>query len=197
VCWRASGSCVRRLKTWSGSCHNEWLAECAGCATPRLATSASVAVLSIVGGVFSFLPVLGLWMLPLGLLLLAHDVPFLRKPVGRFTSWGAQRWAKFRRPSLSDEAWSELDRPNLPTPPVAVISAPDAKPNPADPLSNPTPTPDIVPPEELPQQLPNEPPTPDIPGAPTPVRPPAGPNHPLGPPEPIERDARTMVRRAI
>jgi hypothetical protein len=155
-----------------------------------------VAVLSIVGGVFSFLPVLGLWMLPLGLLLLAHDVPFLRKPVGRFTSWGAQRWAKFRRPSLSGEAWSELDRPNLPTPPVAAMSA-DLKPNPADPLSNPTPTPDIVPPEEPPQQLPNEPPTPDTPGAPTPVRPPAGPNHLLGPPEPIERDARTMVRRAI
>jgi hypothetical protein len=86
-----------------------------------------VAVLSIVGGVFSFLPVLGLWMLPLGLLLLAHDVPFLRKPVGRFTSWGAQRWAKFRRPSLSDEAWRELDRPNLPTPSVAVMSAPDLK----------------------------------------------------------------------
>src|SRR5215212_3897351 len=43
--------------------------------------------------------------------------------------------------------------------------------------------------KEPPQQLPNEPPTPDIPGAPTPVRPPAGPNHPLGP-EPIERDAR-------
>jgi hypothetical protein len=155
-----------------------------------------VAVLSIVGGVFSFLPVLGLWMLPLGLLLLAHDVPFLRKPVGRFTSWGAQRWAKFRRPSLSDEAGRELDRPNLPTPSVAVMSAPDLKPNPADPLSNPTPTPDIVPPKEPPQQLPNEPPTPNIPGAPTPVRPPAGPNHPLGPPEPIERDARTMVRRA-
>ena len=136
-------------------------------------------------------------LLSLGLLLLAHDVPFLRKPVGRFTSWGAQRWAKFRRPSLSDEAWSELDRPNLPTPPVALMSAPDLKPNPADPLSNPTPTPDIVPPEEPPQQLPNEPPTPDIPGAPTPVRPPAGPNHPLGPPEPIEHDARRMGRRAI
>ena len=29
----------------------------------------------------------------------------------------AATWAKFRRPSLSDEAWSELDRPNLPTPP--------------------------------------------------------------------------------
>ena len=45
-----------------------------------------VAVLSIVGGVFSFLPVLGLWMLPLGLLLLAHDVPFANpsdaSPVG-------------------------------------------------------------------------------------------------------------------
>ena len=114
-----------------------------------------VAVLSIVGGVFSFLPVLGLWMLPLGLLLLAHDVPFLRKPVGRFTSWGAQRWAKFRRPSRSDEASSNPHTPNLATPPVAVMSAADLKPNPADPLSNPTPTPGIVPTEEPPQQLPN------------------------------------------
>jgi hypothetical protein len=154
-----------------------------------------VAVLSIVGGVFSFLPVLGLWMLPLGLLLLAYDVPFLRKPVGRFTSWGAQRWAKFRRPNGSEEASRERDRPNLSTP-ATLMSAPDLKANPADPLSNPTPTPDIVPPEEPPQQLPNEPPTPDTPGAPTPVRPPAGPNHPLGPPEPIERDARIVVRRA-
>ena len=156
-----------------------------------------VAVLSIVGGVFSFLPVLGLWMLPLGLLLLAHDVPFLRKPVGRFTSWGAQRWAKFRRPSLSDEAWSELDRPNLPTPPVAVMSAPDLKPNPADPSQIPHRRPVSCRRRSRLNNYPTSHRPPDIPGAPTPVRPPAGPNHPLGPPEPIERDARTMVRRAI
>jgi hypothetical protein len=40
--------------------------------------------------------VLGLWMLPFGLLLIAYDVPFLRKPVGYFTIWGAEKWAAFR-----------------------------------------------------------------------------------------------------
>ena len=40
-----------------------------------------VALLLIVGGVFSFLPVLGIWMLPLGLLLLAVDLPVLRGPI--------------------------------------------------------------------------------------------------------------------
>jgi hypothetical protein len=56
-----------------------------------------VGLLAVVGGIFSFLPVLGIWMLPLGLLLLAYDIPFLRKPVGRFTIWGAWRWARLRR----------------------------------------------------------------------------------------------------
>ncbi len=35
----------------------------------------------ILGGVFSFLPVLGIWMLPLGLLVLAVDIP---PPAGRW-----------------------------------------------------------------------------------------------------------------
>jgi hypothetical protein len=55
-----------------------------------------VGLLCVVGGVFSFLPVLGLWMLPLGLLLIAYDGPFLRKPVGYFTIWGTEKWAGFR-----------------------------------------------------------------------------------------------------
>ena len=55
-----------------------------------------VGALCCVGGVFSFLPVLGIWMLPLGLLLIAYDVPILREPVGRFTIWGVQRWRSFR-----------------------------------------------------------------------------------------------------
>jgi len=53
--------------------------------------------LLILGGVFSILPFLGLWMLPLGLLLIAYDVPFLRVPVGRFTLWGIRKWAALRR----------------------------------------------------------------------------------------------------
>ena len=38
-----------------------------------------VGLLLIVGGVFSILPVLGLWMLPLGLVLLAEDFPPVRR----------------------------------------------------------------------------------------------------------------------
>jgi hypothetical protein len=38
-------------------------------------------LLLILGGIFSFLPVLGIWMLPLGLILLAVDFPPLQRPV--------------------------------------------------------------------------------------------------------------------
>jgi hypothetical protein len=55
-----------------------------------------VGVLLILGGVFSILPFLGIWMLPLGLLLIAYDVPILRNPVGRFTIWGTGRWTALR-----------------------------------------------------------------------------------------------------
>jgi hypothetical protein len=40
-----------------------------------------LALMLIAGGLFSFLPFLGIWMLPLGLLLLAVDLPFLRGPI--------------------------------------------------------------------------------------------------------------------
>ena len=40
-----------------------------------------LALLLIVGGVFSILPFLGIWMLPVGLLLLGIDLPFLRGPI--------------------------------------------------------------------------------------------------------------------
>jgi hypothetical protein len=46
-----------------------------------------IAFLFIVGGIFSVLPVLGIWMLPLGLMLLAVDVPVLRPVV----TWGMIR----------------------------------------------------------------------------------------------------------
>ena len=37
-------------------------------------------VVLTVGGVFGFLPVLGFWMVPLGLAVMAQDVPVMRKP---------------------------------------------------------------------------------------------------------------------
>lgn len=57
-----------------------------------------LALILIVGGFLSFLPVLGIWMLPLGLLLLAVDLPVLRGPISVFVIRGrrsAKRW--FRR----------------------------------------------------------------------------------------------------
>jgi hypothetical protein len=44
-------------------------------------------ILLILGGIFSILPLLGLWMLPLGLILLAQDIPVLEKPVAQFLGW--------------------------------------------------------------------------------------------------------------
>jgi hypothetical protein len=47
-----------------------------------------VALLLIIGGIVGIvLPVLGFWMVPLGLALLAVDVPFLRGPLGRLLAY--------------------------------------------------------------------------------------------------------------
>jgi hypothetical protein len=44
-------------------------------------------LLLIVGSIFSILPILGLWMLPLGLVLLAEDVKLLRRGMDRVLAW--------------------------------------------------------------------------------------------------------------
>lgn len=44
-------------------------------------------LLLTLGGVFSILPLLGLWMLPLGLVLLAEDFAPLRRVTGRALAW--------------------------------------------------------------------------------------------------------------
>lgn len=54
-------------------------------------------LLLVLGGIFSFLPVLGLWMLPLGLLLLALDFVFLQGPVNAAILRGSRKWTLWRR----------------------------------------------------------------------------------------------------
>jgi hypothetical protein len=51
-----------------------------------------IAILLILGGIFSFLPILGLWMLPLGLLLVAQDVPFVQEPLVAAFAWVEAKW---------------------------------------------------------------------------------------------------------
>lgn len=56
-----------------------------------------LAVLFIIGGFFSYLPVLGVELFPIGLLLIAHDVPMLRRPASRLTMWMLDAYDGLRR----------------------------------------------------------------------------------------------------
>lgn len=64
----------------------EWLRR-PGAAWVRIPLS----LVLIFGGFLGFLPILGFWMAPIGLLLLAEDVPMLRRPTLRALA-AVQRW---------------------------------------------------------------------------------------------------------
>jgi hypothetical protein len=53
-------------------------------------------VLCIIASFFWFLPVIGLEYLPIGLLLIAQDVPILREPAGRFMLWVLDRMKRLK-----------------------------------------------------------------------------------------------------
>jgi hypothetical protein len=63
-------------------------------------------LLLILGGIFSFLPVLGIWMLPLGLLLLALDLVFLQGPVNSGIVRGTRKWSTWSRARRDKKAGS-------------------------------------------------------------------------------------------
>jgi hypothetical protein len=56
-----------------------------------------IGILLIAGGIFSFLPILGIWMLPLGLLLLALDFAVLRTPIAGTIVRSTRKWITWRR----------------------------------------------------------------------------------------------------
>lgn len=58
-----------------------------------------VAALLIFGSLLSFLPVLGIWMFPLGLIIISQDLPFLQRPLVHSFQWieaSWQRWQQWR-----------------------------------------------------------------------------------------------------
>jgi hypothetical protein len=61
---------------------------------PRL-TRIAVGFLLVVAGFFGFLPVLGYWMIPLGIIVVLFDVPWIRELWRRSRRW----WKKIRGPS--------------------------------------------------------------------------------------------------
>jgi hypothetical protein len=52
----------------------------------------ALGMLFILGSFFWFLPVVGIEWFPIGLLLIAQDVPFLRRPAARLMLWLENRW---------------------------------------------------------------------------------------------------------
>ncbi len=54
-------------------------------------------IVLVICGFFGFLPILGIEMIPLGLLLLAQDVPFLQKPVASAVIWLEYKWVSLRQ----------------------------------------------------------------------------------------------------
>jgi hypothetical protein len=81
---------LSRALAWLRTPHSRWL---------RI----PLGVLCLIGGMLWFLPVVGLELLPIGLLLVAQDVPMLRGPAGRLTlrllnayEW-IRRWWERRR----------------------------------------------------------------------------------------------------
>ncbi|MDQ8727750.1 hypothetical protein [Bradyrhizobium sp. LHD-71] len=66
---------------------------------PMLIARVFVCTLLIVGGLLSFLPILGFWMLPLGLMIIAQDLPFLQPPLVRVFQWIERRWGTWRKRS--------------------------------------------------------------------------------------------------
>ncbi len=53
----------------------------------------AIGSLLVAFGIFGFLPVLGFWMVPLGVLVLSHDLAWARRYRRRFEVW----WEKRRR----------------------------------------------------------------------------------------------------
>jgi hypothetical protein len=61
-----------------------------------------LAVVLIAAGFVGFLPILGFWMIPLGLALIALDVPFLRGPLASVLAWiNAKLEARAARPQTA------------------------------------------------------------------------------------------------
>jgi hypothetical protein len=59
-------------------------------------------LLLIAGGFLAILPFFGLWMIPLGLILLAFDLPILRPSVNATLIRARRKWSTWRRSGPRD-----------------------------------------------------------------------------------------------
>lgn len=67
---------------------------------PGVLVRLPLGVLLVIGGLLGFLPVLGFWMIPLGFLILAIDLPVLRPVVSAAIIRVRRRWQTRKRKRL-------------------------------------------------------------------------------------------------
>jgi membrane-bound ClpP family serine protease len=79
-----------KLVHWLGNPGSRWI---------RL----PLGILCIIASFFWFLPVVGIEFFPIGLLLVAQDVPFLRRPAARLLFWLERKWRAL-------QAWRKRSR---------------------------------------------------------------------------------------
>lgn len=82
--------------------------------TRRHRVRKTIGVLLVIGGLLGFLPVLGYWMLPLGLALLAVDFASVRRFNRRTLVWWGRRRQQWRRNGRTREnhagSYDQTDR---------------------------------------------------------------------------------------
>lgn len=54
------------------------------------------ALLFMLGGFLAILPIFGLWMLPLGAMLIAEDIPGMKAPMEKTARWIVGAWERLR-----------------------------------------------------------------------------------------------------
>src|SRR5687767_918036 len=74
---------ITRLIRWLRSPRSRWI-------------RVPLGILCIIASFFWFLPVIGVELFPIGLLLIAQDVPFLRRPAAKLLLWLEDMWRELR-----------------------------------------------------------------------------------------------------
>jgi len=57
----------------------------------------TIGVVLVLFGLVGFLPILGFWMVPLGLIVLSVDIAIVRRWRRRFSVWATRWWRYYRR----------------------------------------------------------------------------------------------------
>ena len=56
-----------------------------------------IGIFLIACGLVGFLPIVGYEFIPVGLLVIAQDIPFMRKPMGKFVLWLLDKWRAIKK----------------------------------------------------------------------------------------------------